>query len=181
VDFPLEDVVAYIDWSPFFQTWELRGRYPNRGFPKIFNDERVGEEARKLYADAQAMLKEIIAGKLLSLRAAHGIWPANSTGDEDILVFADEERSEPIAKFACLRQQLEKERYVLVGRAFVCCFCSAFKCCVGLFSQLPFFPFCFSRFPSLLSLFSFSLFSCVFLVTTRICRLPTLLRRWKPN
>jgi 5-methyltetrahydrofolate--homocysteine methyltransferase len=109
LDFPLEDVVAYIDWSPFFQTWELRGRYPNRGFPKIFNDERVGEEARKLYADAQAMLKEIIEGKLLSLRAAHGIWPANSTGNEDILVFADEERTEPIAKFACLRQQLEKE------------------------------------------------------------------------
>ena len=56
------------------------------------------------------MLKEIVEGKLLSLRAAHGIWPANSTGNEDILVFADEERTEPIAKFACLRQQLEKER-----------------------------------------------------------------------
>ena len=110
VDFPLEEVVAYIDWSPFFQTWELRGRYPNRGFPKIFDDSHVGEEARKLYADAQVMLKEIVSGKLLSLRAAHGIWPANSTGNEDILVFDNEERSTPIAKFCCLRQQLEKEK-----------------------------------------------------------------------
>ena len=110
IDFPLDEVVSYIDWSPFFQTWELRGRYPNRGFPKIFNDERVGDEARKLYADAEKMLKLIVDGKLLSLRAAHGIWPANSANNEDILVFADEDRSEPIAKFACLRQQLEKER-----------------------------------------------------------------------
>jgi 5-methyltetrahydrofolate--homocysteine methyltransferase len=109
-DFPLEDVIANIDWSPFFQTWELRGRYPNRGFPKIFNDERVGEEARKLYGDAQAMLKEIIDGKLLELRASHGVWPANaSESGEDILIYGDEDRSEPIATFCCLRPQLVKE------------------------------------------------------------------------
>ena len=109
--FPLADVIDYIDWSPFFQTWEIRGRYPNRGFPKIFNDERVGEEARKLYADAQAMLKEIVDGNLLELRASHGVWPANADdAHEDILVYADEDRTQPpIGRFACLRQQLEKE------------------------------------------------------------------------
>lgn len=56
-DFPLEEVVPYIDWNPFFQVWQLRGRYPNRGYPKIFKDEAVGPEARKLFEEAQAMLK----------------------------------------------------------------------------------------------------------------------------
>lgn len=56
-DFPLEDVLPYIDWNPFFQVWQLRGRYPNRGYPKIFNDATVGEEAKKLFDEAQAMLK----------------------------------------------------------------------------------------------------------------------------
>ena len=58
--FPLADVVDYIDWSPFFQTWELRGRYPNRGYPKIFNDDKVGEEAKKLYDAAKTMLDDIL-------------------------------------------------------------------------------------------------------------------------
>lgn len=57
LDFPLEDVVPYIDWNPFFQVWQLRGRYPNRGYPKIFNDETVGAEAKKLFDEAQTMLK----------------------------------------------------------------------------------------------------------------------------
>lgn len=56
-DFPLEDVLPYIDWNPFFQVWQLRGRYPNRGYPKIFKDATVGEEAKKLFDEAQAMLK----------------------------------------------------------------------------------------------------------------------------
>ena len=56
-DYPLEEVLPYIDWNPFFQVWQLRGRYPNRGYPKIFKDEAVGEEARKLFDEAQAMLK----------------------------------------------------------------------------------------------------------------------------
>lgn len=104
--------MEYIDWSPFFQTWELRGRYPNRGYPKIFNDERVGEEARKLYADATKMLAEIVEGNLLELRASHGVWCANADDNhEDILIYgSEEERTQaPIATFACLRQQLEKE------------------------------------------------------------------------
>ncbi len=56
-DYPIEDVVPYIDWNPFFQVWQLRGRYPNRGYPKIFNDPTVGVEAKKLFEEAQAMLK----------------------------------------------------------------------------------------------------------------------------
>lgn len=57
LDFPMSEVVDYIDWNPFFQVWQLRGRYPNRGYPKIFNDDRVGAEAKKLFNDAQGMLK----------------------------------------------------------------------------------------------------------------------------
>ena len=57
--YALDDVLDYIDWNPFFQTWELRGRYPNRGYPKIFKDEAVGEEAKKLFNDAQAMLRKV--------------------------------------------------------------------------------------------------------------------------
>jgi 5-methyltetrahydrofolate--homocysteine methyltransferase len=58
-DYPLEDVIPYIDWNPFFQVWQLRGRYPNRGYPKIFKDETVGKEAKKLFDEAQVMLKKI--------------------------------------------------------------------------------------------------------------------------
>jgi 5-methyltetrahydrofolate--homocysteine methyltransferase len=57
----ISDIIPYIDWNPFFQTWELRGLYPNRGYPKIFNDEAVGGEAKKLFNDAQTMLNEIAA------------------------------------------------------------------------------------------------------------------------
>ena len=109
VNFPLEDVVPFIDWNPFFQTWELRGRYPNRGYPKIFNDERVGEEAKKLFADAQAMLKEIVASKSLECRSVTGIFPANTVNTEDVEVYSDESRTESTGKLCMLRQQLEKE------------------------------------------------------------------------
>jgi 5-methyltetrahydrofolate--homocysteine methyltransferase len=107
-DFPLEDVLEYIDWNPFFQTWQLRGRYPNRGYPKIFKDETVGEEARKLYDEAQIMLKEIVATKSLQLKAVVGIWPASAKGD-DIQLFEDEGRGEVLATFHGLRQQAEKD------------------------------------------------------------------------
>lgn len=63
--YSLEDVLDYIDWNPFFQAWELRGRYPNRGYPKIFKDETVGEEAKKLFNDAQAMLMKVCVTFLL--------------------------------------------------------------------------------------------------------------------
>jgi 5-methyltetrahydrofolate--homocysteine methyltransferase len=105
----LEDVVPFIDWNPFFQTWELRGRYPNRGYPKIFNDEKVGLEAKKLFNDAQAMLSSVISSKVLELRGVVGLFPANSINTEDVEVYSNESRNEVLAKFCMLRQQAEKE------------------------------------------------------------------------
>eukprot|EP00501_MAST-03F_sp_TOSAG23-6_P001888 GSMAST32.ASY1.ANO1.1966.1 assembled CDS len=109
----LESLLPFIDWHPFFQTWELRGRYPNRGFPQIFNDKIVGEEAKKLFNDVQ-MIKEIIKGKLLELRAVHAVYPANAAGNvtNDIDVYANEnerENGKVAAKFCMLRQQLDTE------------------------------------------------------------------------
>jgi len=109
----LEDVVPYIDWNPFFQTWELRGRYPNRGYPKIFDDEAVGGEAKKLFNDAQALLKEIIANKSMYLKGVVGMFAANTSDDgEDVDIFQDESARSagtPFHKFCMLRQQAEKE------------------------------------------------------------------------
>merc|ERR1719428_1422122 len=104
----LEEVIPFIDWDPFFQTWELRGRYPNRGYPKIFNDEKVGEEAKKLFDDAQKMIKEIIANKSMCLKGVLGLYCANRSDDgEDIDVFEDASRSKVAAKFCMLRQQVD--------------------------------------------------------------------------
>jgi len=112
-DVQLEDVVPYIDWNPFFQTWELRGRYPNRGYPKIFDDEAVGSEAKKLFNDAQELLKKIIADKSMNLKGVVGMFAANRTDDgEDVLVYSSEEDREagkPLDKFCMIRQQAEKE------------------------------------------------------------------------
>jgi len=109
-DYPLEKVVPLIDWNPFFQTWELRGRYPNRGYPKIFNDKNVGEEAKKLFDDAQKLLQDIVDNKKLSLSGIYGHFPANSSG-EDVEIYADDDdrSAAPIAKLCMLRQQMEKE------------------------------------------------------------------------
>jgi 5-methyltetrahydrofolate--homocysteine methyltransferase len=107
-DYKVKDVVDLIDWNPFFQTWELRGRYPNRGYPKIFDDEAVGVEAKKLFADAQAMLKEIVDGELLSVRGVVGQFPANAVGDV-VEVYEDETRTTVKATFCMLRQQLQKD------------------------------------------------------------------------
>jgi 5-methyltetrahydrofolate--homocysteine methyltransferase len=105
----LEDVISFIDWNPFFQTWELRGRYPNRGYPKIFNDEKVGSEAKKLFDDANQMLNEIIAKKSLSLKGVVGLYAANSVNGEDVEVYSDASRSNVSATFHMLRQQAEKD------------------------------------------------------------------------
>jgi 5-methyltetrahydrofolate--homocysteine methyltransferase len=105
----IEEVVGYIDWNPFFQTWELRGRYPNRGYPKIFNDEKVGSEAKKLHDDALKMLEQIRASKCLSLKGIVGLYPANTVGTEDVEVYADESRSTILAQFCMLRQQAEAD------------------------------------------------------------------------
>jgi 5-methyltetrahydrofolate--homocysteine methyltransferase len=101
-DFPLEELRDYIDWTPFFHAWEMKGSYP-----KIMNDAEKGEEARKLFADAQTMLEKIIREKWLQANAVVGIFPANSVGD-DIEVFTDESRSELLTTFHSLRQQQQK-------------------------------------------------------------------------
>jgi len=105
----IEEVIPYIDWNPFFQTWELRGRYPNRGFPKIFNDDKVGPEAKKLYDDALAMMETIKASKCLSLKGIIGLYAANAVGTEDVEVYSDDTRSEVAAKFCMLREQAESD------------------------------------------------------------------------
>jgi len=109
----LQDVVPYMDWNPFFQTWELRGRYPNRGYPKIFDDEAVGSEAKKLFNDAQELMKEIIADKSMHLKGVVGQFAANrSECGEDVEIFKDEDARSagtPMHKFCMLRQQAEKE------------------------------------------------------------------------
>ncbi|XP_074752921.1 methionine synthase isoform X4 [Athene noctua] len=110
-DYDLKRLVEYIDWKPFFDVWQLRGKYPNRGFPKVFNDKTVGEEAKRLYNDAQNLLKTLINQKKLQARGVVGFWPAQSVQD-DIHLYAVEEAvgsSEPIATFYGLRQQAEKD------------------------------------------------------------------------
>ncbi|WBU60448.1 methionine synthase [Paracoccus albus] len=101
-DFDLAEIARYIDWTPFFQTWEMKGVYP-----RILDDEKQGEAARALFADAKKMLAEIIEKKWFTPRAVIGFWPANRVGD-DIRLFTDEGRSETLATFHTLRQQLEK-------------------------------------------------------------------------
>lgn len=108
LDIAIEDVVPYIDWNPFFQVWQLRGRYPNRGYPKIFDDATVGSEARKLFEEAQTMLADFMRHKRVKLNAVVGLYPAASVGD-DIEVYTDESRSSVRAKFYGLRQQAEKD------------------------------------------------------------------------
>ncbi|PSJ64405.1 methionine synthase [Mesorhizobium ephedrae] len=98
----LAELARYIDWTPFFQTWELKGRYP-----KILEDEKQGAAARQLFDDAQAMLKKIIDEKWFAPKAVIGFWPANAVGD-DVRLFTDEGRAQDLATFFTLRQQLQK-------------------------------------------------------------------------
>ncbi|KAJ8661197.1 methionine synthase [Lichtheimia ornata] len=107
-DLPLEQLLPRIDWNPFFQVFQLRGRYPNRGYPKIFDDENVGPEAKRVFDDAQKMLKEIVSKKLFKAKGLLGFYPANSVGD-DIEVYEDDSREKVKAVFYGLRQQSEKE------------------------------------------------------------------------
>jgi len=101
-DLPLDNLVPFIDWSPFFQTWELRGRYP-----KIFGDPKVGSRAKELFEDAQRLLEEIMGKKLLTAKGVYGFFPANSVED-DIAIYADETCAEVITTFFTLRQQMKK-------------------------------------------------------------------------
>jgi 5-methyltetrahydrofolate--homocysteine methyltransferase len=102
VDYPLAELVDYIDWTPFFATWELPGKYP-----AILDDQKFGAAARGLFEDARKLLDVIIAERRLKAAAVIGLWPANSVGD-DIVVFADEGREKPLAVLHSLRQQLER-------------------------------------------------------------------------
>jgi 5-methyltetrahydrofolate--homocysteine methyltransferase len=98
----LADLVPFIDWTPFFHTWELRGVYP-----KILQHEKHGEEARKLFADAQKLLERIVSGKLLEPRGVVGLFPANRIGD-DVELYTDKSRTKVLTTFHFLRQQIEK-------------------------------------------------------------------------
>jgi 5-methyltetrahydrofolate--homocysteine methyltransferase len=102
-DFPLGEIEAYIDWSPFFMTWDLHGKYPG-----ILKDAKVGAEATRLFHDAQRLLKRIFRERLLHAHAVYGFFPANADGD-DVVVYTDEERTRERGRFPMLRQQWERE------------------------------------------------------------------------
>ncbi len=101
-NFALSDIAKYIDWTPFFQTWDLAGK-----FPAILDDEIVGIEARKVYADAQAMLDKLVKGQWLQADAVVAFYPANTVGD-DIVLYSDEARQHPLFVWHNLRQQSER-------------------------------------------------------------------------
>ena len=106
-DYPLEALVPFIDWTPFFITWDLVGKYP-----KILSDEVVGEAAQNLFNDAQTLLKDIIDNKRLTARAVFGLWPANTVNHDDIEVYpavaSPEEPRQPLARLHHIRQQIQK-------------------------------------------------------------------------
>jgi len=102
ISIAVNDLVPYIDWSPFFHAWELRGRYP-----AIFDDPKMGKQARELFDDAQELLERIAAKNLLIPRGVYALWPANAAGD-DVHVYANDGRTEEIATFYFLRQQMQK-------------------------------------------------------------------------
>ena len=100
---PLEQIVPFIDWSPFFQAWELKGKYP-----RIFNDPEVGPRARELFEDGRELLRRIVAEKRLTANAVYGFFPANSDGD-DIILYEDESRQAERLRLPTLRQQWERD------------------------------------------------------------------------
>ena len=106
-DFSLAEIREYIDWTPFFQTWMLKGKYP-----KILKDPVIGVEATKLYADANALLDKVIAEKWLTANAAYGMYPASVVNDDTVEVYSDESRTKVLKKFHFLRQQGKKGKGV---------------------------------------------------------------------
>ena len=101
-NFDLSEIAKFIDWTPFFQTWDLAGK-----FPQILEDEVVGDSASKVYEDALKMLDKVIQGRWITANAVIGLYPANSVGD-DIVLYTDESRSVPLLTWNCLRQQTER-------------------------------------------------------------------------
>ena len=114
-NFDLAELVRYIDWGPFFQTWDLAGPYP-----AILQDEVVGEQARKVFADAQAMLQKMVEGRWISANAVLGFYPANTVRDDDIALYTDETRSDVALTWYGLRQQTEKHEIDGVMRPSRC-------------------------------------------------------------
>jgi len=102
-NFDLAELAKYIDWGPFFQTWDLAGP-----FPAILKDEVVGTEAVRVYADGQRMLKRLVDGRWLTANAVIGFWPANTVNDDDIALYTDETRTQVAMTWYGLRQQAEK-------------------------------------------------------------------------
>jgi 5-methyltetrahydrofolate--homocysteine methyltransferase len=105
IDYPLEEIKKYIDWTPFFQTWMLFGRYPD-----IFKDEKVGEEATKLYKDAQLMLDKIVREKRLKANGVIAFYPAEATESDDVVLFTDDNRTQELTTLHFLRQQNKKAK-----------------------------------------------------------------------
>jgi 5-methyltetrahydrofolate--homocysteine methyltransferase len=114
-NFDLTEIAKYIDWGPFFQTWDLAGP-----FPEILKDEVVGEEARRVFSDGKRMLQRLIEGRWLSASAVVGLYPANSVRDDDIELYTDESRSEVALTWHGLRQQTEKHEFEGVMRPSRC-------------------------------------------------------------
>ena len=110
-DIPLSEILEYFDWTPFFHSWELAGRYP-----RILNDEIIGKEATQLFADANEMLKQLVEKKQLTAKAVIGIFPANTVDHDDIELYTDDTRSEVLMRVHHLRQQTEK----VAGKAHMC-------------------------------------------------------------
>ncbi|HEY8357260.1 MAG TPA: vitamin B12 dependent-methionine synthase activation domain-containing protein, partial [Ramlibacter sp.] len=102
-NFDLSELARYIDWGPFFQTWDLAG-----AFPAILKDEVVGAEAVRVMSDGQRMLKRLVEGRWLTASGVMGFWPANTVNDDDIQLYADEGRTQPVLTWYGLRQQAEK-------------------------------------------------------------------------
>ena len=102
LEVPLDELIPFIDWSPFFHTWELRGRYPS-----ILQHEKHGAQARELFNDGQELLERIVSEKLLKARGVYGFFPAQSVGD-DVELYTDDSRRKALTTFHFLRQQIEK-------------------------------------------------------------------------
>jgi len=106
--YSLDSLLPYIDWNPFFQLWQIRGKYPNRNYPKIFEDKTVGAEAKRLHTEALQTLKKLIQESKLEARGIVGLYPANSVGD-DIVLYKAEDRKEVVGTLHTIRQQSLKE------------------------------------------------------------------------
>jgi 5-methyltetrahydrofolate--homocysteine methyltransferase len=135
-DYDIRKIVSYIDWKPFFDVWQLKGKYPNRGYPKIFNDATVGAEAKKTFDNAQELLTDIIDNGLLRARAVIAFYKCNSNSNDDIIIYDETDR--PIETLHGIRQQLckdaQEENAYMCLSDFIAPECSNKKDFIGLFA-----------------------------------------------